>query len=56
MKHPLLIDTETLQSRLGTPGLVVIDVRGNVELALSHQRRGMAAGLVRRHVAARERP
>ncbi len=28
MKHPLLIDTESLQSRLGTPGLVVIDVRG----------------------------
>jgi len=28
MKHPLLIDTETLQQRLGQPGLVVIDVRG----------------------------
>jgi len=28
MKHPLLIDTETLQNRLGQPGLVVIDVRG----------------------------
>jgi thiosulfate/3-mercaptopyruvate sulfurtransferase len=28
MKHPLLIDTETLQQRLGDPGLVVIDVRG----------------------------
>ena len=28
MNHPLLIDTETLQNRLGTPGLVVIDVRG----------------------------
>lgn len=28
MKHPLLIDTDTLQDRLGTPGLVVIDVRG----------------------------
>ncbi len=29
MKHPLLIDTETLQQNLGQPGLVVIDVRGN---------------------------
>lgn len=28
MKHPLLIDTDTLQQQLGTPGLVVIDVRG----------------------------
>lgn len=28
MKHPLLIDTETLQQQLGRPGLVVIDVRG----------------------------
>ncbi|HEU4685640.1 MAG TPA: sulfurtransferase [Nitrospira sp.] len=28
MAHPLLIDTETLQSRLGEPGLVIIDVRG----------------------------
>ena len=28
MNHPLLIDTDTLQDRLGTPGLVVIDVRG----------------------------
>src|SRR5689334_10206267 len=28
MNHPLLIDTETLYGRLGTPGLVVIDVRG----------------------------
>lgn len=28
MKHPLLIDTETLQQNLGQPGLVVIDVRG----------------------------
>ncbi len=28
MKHPLLIDTETLQQRLGHPNLVVIDVRG----------------------------
>ncbi|MCP9450299.1 MAG: sulfurtransferase [Nitrospira sp.] len=28
MNHPLLIETETLQSRLGEPGLVVVDVRG----------------------------
>ncbi len=28
MNHPLLIDTATLESRLGQPGLVVIDVRG----------------------------
>ncbi len=28
MKHPLLIDTETLQQQLGRPDLVVIDVRG----------------------------
>lgn len=28
MKHPLLIDTETLQRYLGRPDLVVIDVRG----------------------------
>ena len=28
MKHPLLIDTETLQQSLGQPGLVIIDVRG----------------------------
>lgn len=28
MKHPLLIDTETLQQQLGHPDLVVIDVRG----------------------------
>jgi thiosulfate/3-mercaptopyruvate sulfurtransferase len=28
MTHPLLIDTETLQQQLGSPGLVVIDVRG----------------------------
>ena len=28
MNHPLLIDTETLQRRLGEPNLVVIDVRG----------------------------
>lgn len=28
MNHPLLIDTDTLQDRLGQPGLVVIDVRG----------------------------
>jgi len=28
MTHPLLIDSETLQSKLGQPGLVIIDVRG----------------------------
>lgn len=28
MNHPLLIDTHTLQNRLGQPGLVVLDVRG----------------------------
>lgn len=28
MKHPLLIDTETLQQRLGEAGLIVLDVRG----------------------------
>jgi thiosulfate/3-mercaptopyruvate sulfurtransferase len=28
MEHPLLISTETLQRRLGEPGLVIIDVRG----------------------------
>ncbi|MBD0315790.1 MAG: sulfurtransferase [Nitrospiraceae bacterium] len=28
MNHPFLIDTETLQQRLGQPGLVVLDVRG----------------------------
>ncbi len=28
MKHPLLIDCETLQSRLDNPGTVIIDVRG----------------------------
>lgn len=28
MKHPFLIDTETLQQKLGQPGLVVLDVRG----------------------------
>jgi thiosulfate/3-mercaptopyruvate sulfurtransferase len=28
VKHPLLIDTETLQQQLGRPDLVVIDVRG----------------------------
>lgn len=28
MTHPLLIDTETLQQSLKTPGLVIIDVRG----------------------------
>jgi thiosulfate/3-mercaptopyruvate sulfurtransferase len=28
MQHPLLIDSHTLQQRLGQPGLVIIDVRG----------------------------
>ncbi|OQW35466.1 MAG: hypothetical protein A4E19_01510 [Nitrospira sp. SG-bin1] len=28
MKHPLLIDTETLQQQLGRPDLVLVDVRG----------------------------
>ena len=28
MQHPLLIDCETLQTRLGQPGLVILDVRG----------------------------
>jgi thiosulfate/3-mercaptopyruvate sulfurtransferase len=28
MKHPLLIDSETLQGRLGNSGTVIIDVRG----------------------------
>jgi thiosulfate/3-mercaptopyruvate sulfurtransferase len=28
MKHPLLIDTETLQQNLGQAGLVILDVRG----------------------------
>lgn len=28
MKHPLLIDCETLQAQLGNPGTVIIDVRG----------------------------
>ena len=28
MQHPLLIDCETLQARLGQPGLVILDVRG----------------------------
>jgi thiosulfate/3-mercaptopyruvate sulfurtransferase len=28
MKHPLLIDTDTLQQQLGRPDLVIIDVRG----------------------------
>jgi thiosulfate/3-mercaptopyruvate sulfurtransferase len=28
MRHPLLIDSETLQQRLGQPGLVILDVRG----------------------------
>ncbi|MGZ9188689.1 MAG: sulfurtransferase, partial [Nitrospira sp.] len=29
MQHPLLIDSNTLQQRLGQPGLVIIDVRGS---------------------------
>ena len=29
MQHPLLIDSETLQERLGQPGLVILDVRGS---------------------------
>lgn len=28
MKHPLLVDSETLQSQLGKPGTVIVDVRG----------------------------
>ena len=28
MQHPLLIDCETLQNRVGQPGLVILDVRG----------------------------
>ena len=28
MQHPLLIDSHTLQQRLGQPGLVIVDVRG----------------------------
>ncbi|MFO0733345.1 MAG: rhodanese-like domain-containing protein [Nitrospiraceae bacterium] len=28
MRHPLLIDAESLQQSLGCPGLVIIDVRG----------------------------
>ncbi|MCS6896352.1 MAG: rhodanese-like domain-containing protein, partial [Nitrospira sp.] len=28
MNHPLLIDTKTLQDRLGEPNLIVVDVRG----------------------------
>ena len=28
MQHPLLIDSQTLQPRLGQPGLVIIDLRG----------------------------
>ena len=28
MKHPSLIDTETMQQNLGRPGLVILDVRG----------------------------
>jgi thiosulfate/3-mercaptopyruvate sulfurtransferase len=33
MKHPLLIDTETLQQNLGRPGLVILDVRGKAAYA-----------------------
>lgn len=33
MKHPLLIDTETLEQNLGRPGLVLIDVRGKAAYA-----------------------
>lgn len=33
MKHPLLIDTETLEQNLGRPGLVIIDVRGKAAYA-----------------------
>lgn len=33
MKHPFLIDTETLQQNLGRPGLVIIDVRGKAAYA-----------------------
>ena len=28
MKHPLLIDTETLEQNLGRSGLAILDVRG----------------------------
>ncbi|HKN87290.1 MAG TPA: sulfurtransferase [Nitrospiraceae bacterium] len=33
MKHPLLIDAETLEQNLGRPGLVIIDVRGKAAYA-----------------------
>lgn len=33
MKHPLLIDTETLEQNLGRPGLVIVDVRGKAAYA-----------------------
>jgi thiosulfate/3-mercaptopyruvate sulfurtransferase len=33
MKHPLLIDTETLEQNLGRPGLAIIDVRGKAAYA-----------------------
>jgi thiosulfate/3-mercaptopyruvate sulfurtransferase len=33
MKHPLLIDSETLEQNLGRPGLVIIDVRGKAAYA-----------------------
>jgi thiosulfate/3-mercaptopyruvate sulfurtransferase len=33
MRHPLLIDTETLDQNLGRPGLVLIDVRGKAAYA-----------------------
>ena len=33
MKHPLLIDTETLEKNLGRPGLVILDVRGKAAYA-----------------------
>jgi thiosulfate/3-mercaptopyruvate sulfurtransferase len=33
MKHPLLIDTETLEQNLGRSGLVILDVRGKAAYA-----------------------
>jgi thiosulfate/3-mercaptopyruvate sulfurtransferase len=33
MRHPLLIDTESLEQNLGRPGLVIIDVRGKAAYA-----------------------
>jgi thiosulfate/3-mercaptopyruvate sulfurtransferase len=33
MRHPYLIDTDSLEHNLGRPGLVVIDVRGNAAYA-----------------------